>query len=181
MVVETGDSAVEDSGSVWEELCRRASRLRARYAYLPNRPLSTWSLVGRAAQRFNDLSFDEAHDRDHLYALWTKAMCSALNDLARRAHVERASSQIADPWVNPEDPPIAAIDHLSAALERLEEQEGTTGGRKAQVVALRYFDGLSWKEISRQLDVPVSTLRRDWSLTRAWLRRELKRSGVHFP
>ena len=108
-------------------------------------------------------------------------MCSALNDLARRAHVERASSQVADPWVNPEQPPVAAIDHLSEALERLEERELSTGGRKTQVVALRYFDGLSWKEVSRRLDVPVSTLRRDWFLARAWLRRELKKSGVSIP
>jgi len=172
---------VEYTDSIWDEICRRASGLQVRYANLPNRPLSTWSLVGRAAIRFSDLTFAQVNDRDHLYALWTKAMCSALNDLARRARREETLVSHAEEWADPTDPPHEALQELSLALQELARLDSPSGGRKAHVVVLRYLDGLSWVEISARLGVPMSTLRRDWYLARAWLRNELKRAGVRLP
>jgi RNA polymerase sigma-70 factor, ECF subfamily len=48
--------------------------------------------------------------------------------------------------------------------------------RKCRVVELRYFGGLSLEEAALILDVSVATVRRDWSLAKAWLYRELNRS-----
>ena len=47
--------------------------------------------------------------------------------------------------------------------------------RKSQVVEMRFFGGLSHDEIAAVLQVSVATVRRDWSLARAWLHRELSR------
>ncbi len=64
------------------------------------------------------------------------------------------------------DADLVALDE---ALERLAVLEP----RKAQVVELRFFGGLSVEEIAKLLDVSGVTVRRDWQFTKAWLLREL--------
>jgi RNA polymerase sigma factor (TIGR02999 family) len=58
---------------------------------------------------------------------------------------------------------------LDEALGRLEE----TDARKASLVKLRYFAGLSMQEAANALEVSLATAERDWSYTRVWLLREL--------
>jgi len=48
--------------------------------------------------------------------------------------------------------------------------------RQARIVELRFFGGLSLVEMAEVLDVSVGTVRRDWSLARAWLYRELSQA-----
>jgi RNA polymerase sigma-70 factor (ECF subfamily) len=45
--------------------------------------------------------------------------------------------------------------------------------RQAKVVEMRYFGGLSVEEAAAALDISPATVKRDWTLARAWLRREL--------
>jgi RNA polymerase sigma factor (TIGR02999 family) len=59
---------------------------------------------------------------------------------------------------------------LDEALKALAEMNA----RQSQVVELRYFGGLSEEEIAKHLDVSVRTVRRDWSVARAWLFRRMK-------
>jgi len=59
---------------------------------------------------------------------------------------------------------------LDDALQRLEALDP----RKGQIVEMRFFGGLSLEETAEALNVSVATVRRDWSLARAWLFRELK-------
>jgi RNA polymerase sigma factor (TIGR02999 family) len=58
---------------------------------------------------------------------------------------------------------------LDAALQRLEQHHS----RKAAVVELRYFGGLTTEEIAEHLGVAPITVKRDWSLAKAWLYREM--------
>ncbi len=58
---------------------------------------------------------------------------------------------------------------LDDALRSLEALDA----RQSRVVELRFFGGLSLEETALVLDVSVATVRRDWSLARAWLYREL--------
>ena len=58
---------------------------------------------------------------------------------------------------------------LDDALTRLAAQDE----RKARVVELRYFVGLSIEETAKALDSSPATIKRDWTTARAWLRREL--------
>ena len=51
--------------------------------------------------------------------------------------------------------------------------------RKSKVIELRFFGGLSLQETADVLRVSVGTVRRDWSLARAWLYRELGGTGRH--
>jgi RNA polymerase sigma factor (sigma-70 family) len=61
---------------------------------------------------------------------------------------------------------VVALDDVLKSLEAF-------GSRKCRVVELRFFGGLSLEETAEALDVSVATVRRDWSLARAWLYREL--------
>jgi RNA polymerase sigma factor (TIGR02999 family) len=59
---------------------------------------------------------------------------------------------------------------LDDALKKLAELDA----RQARVVELRFFAGLSLKEVAEALDVSVATVSRDWSIAEAWLLRELR-------
>ena len=54
-------------------------------------------------------------------------------------------------------------------LERLEEREP----RKAELVKLRYFVGMTGEEVAAALDISLATVNRDWAFARAWLFREI--------
>jgi RNA polymerase sigma-70 factor, ECF subfamily len=71
----------------------------------------------------------------------------------------------------PERADVLALDD---ALRRLEELDP----RKSRIVEMRFFGGLSLEETAEALNVSVATVRRDWSLARAWLFRELKTNGA---
>jgi len=63
---------------------------------------------------------------------------------------------------------LLALDDALRTLEAMDP-------RKSKVVELRYFGGLGLEETALVLDVSVATVRRDWSMARAWLFRELNR------
>src|SRR5215471_9154624 len=65
--------------------------------------------------------------------------------------------------------PIEDLLTLEAALTRLEAEDA----RAAQVVALRFFAGMSSPEVAEHLQVSVRTVEADWTFARAWLKREL--------
>jgi RNA polymerase sigma-70 factor (ECF subfamily) len=69
----------------------------------------------------------------------------------------------------------AALVALDDALENL----ASLNPRKAQVVELRYFGGLSVEEAAEALGVHPNTIIRDWSLARAWRKRDLAREAAH--
>ena len=65
---------------------------------------------------------------------------------------------------------LVALDDALNALATLDP-------RQSQVIEMRFFGGLSIEETAEALNVSSATVRRDWSLAQAWLRRELKRGG----
>ena len=64
---------------------------------------------------------------------------------------------------------LVALDDALAALANVDE-------RKAQVIELRFFGGLSVEETATVLTVSVDTVMRDWKLAKVWLLRELRRA-----
>jgi DNA-directed RNA polymerase specialized sigma24 family protein len=173
---------MEPTQSLWEGILRRASALRRRYSRLGDAPQDTWSLVGRvAAEKFQGRVEPEG-DRSHFFALWTKAMVSVLNDLSRRERARGARQPLvagsagepAEPSARDEE----SLRSLEQALQALARQDAEMGEKKALLVALRYFEGLTWEELATALGSSVRRTRDEWAVTRAWLRRELRRAGV---
>jgi len=101
-------------------------------------------------------------------------MRSVLVDHARARQRAKRGGNVAPLSLGAADRVAASEDAvdvvaLDAALDRLAAQDA----RKARVVELRYFVGLSIEETAKALDASPATVKREWTTARAWLRREL--------
>jgi RNA polymerase sigma factor (TIGR02999 family) len=121
-------------------------------------------------------------DRAHFFAVSSTIMRRLLVDAARaRAAAKRGGDlhkvEETPGWTLDSLPAVgadraAAICALDDALEALAAREP----RRAQVIELRYFGGLTVEETAEALDVSPQTVLRDWKLARAWLAVELRKS-----
>lgn len=142
--------------------------------------LQTTALINEAYLRL--VNADEANfrDRAHFFAVAAQIMRRILVDAARtRSAAKRggAAQKVAhSSAVNFDEIPdvscrraqeIIAVDDALAALAQFDP-------RKAQVIEMRFFGGLSVEETAEVLGVSPQTVMRDWKLGRAWLMRELK-------
>ena len=156
---------------VYEELHRRA-HWHMRHEN-PGHTLQTTALVNEAYLRLVDM-------RRVSFALASRVIRHVLVDAARsRRSLKRGAD--ASPEALDEDLPVSAnppadIIALDDALRTL----STIDARKNQVVELRFFGGLTVEEAAEVLGVSAETVKRDWKLAKAWLRRELRRERSHF-
>jgi RNA polymerase sigma factor (TIGR02999 family) len=136
--------------------------------------LQTTALVNEAYIRLVDAQTVEWRDRAHFFGIAAKLMRRILVDFARsRGYQKRGGKQrkVAldeSALISPE--PEEDLVRLDDALESLAEFDA----RKAQVVELRYFGGLSVEETAEVLKVSQITVIRDWNMAKLWLLRELK-------
>lgn len=160
---------------VQEELHRIADRYMRRER--SDHTLQTTALVNEAYMRLIDQPQSNYQNRMHFYAISARVMRQILVDHARRAGTgKRGGQQFHVPFdealvFTPEK--SAGFLALDEALLRLADQDA----RKAQVVELRYFGGLDVEEVAQVLRVHPNTVIRDWSLAKAWLKREM--SKIH--
>jgi RNA polymerase sigma-70 factor (ECF subfamily) len=114
-------------------------------------------------------------DRSHFVAIAAIAMRRLLVERARRRHAaKRGGHQLLvtlDDTLAASDPASEAIDviALDAALSRLAGLDS----QQAQIVELRYFAGLSVEETAAALAISPATVKRHWTVARAWLLREI--------
>jgi RNA polymerase sigma factor (TIGR02999 family) len=136
--------------------------------------LQPTALVNEAYVRLANQPGAGAESRSHFLAVAAMVMRSVLVDHARarqrakRGGNARALSLGAADGVAAEEDAVDVVA-LDEALDRLAAQDA----RKARVVELRYFVGLSIEETAKALDASPATVKREWTTARAWLRREL--------
>lgn len=158
---------------VYDELHRLAERcMRAEQA---GHTLQTTALVNEAYIRLVDSSRVRWQNRGHFFAIAAQLMRRILVDFARRRryqkrggnclHITLAEGLDVATNVNAD---LVAVD---AALQELSKLDA----RKAQVVELRFFGGMTLEETADALKVSTDTVGRDWRAAKAWLTRELKR------
>ncbi len=135
--------------------------------------LQTTALVNEAYLRLVDADVDW-RDRAHFFALTSRLMRRILVDHARARRASKRGDDAVK--VTLEEARIAAahqtpldVIDLDEALTRLSREEE----RVAEVVELKYFGGLSAKEISEVVGVPDKRVYKDLAFAKAWLRREL--------
>jgi len=156
---------------VHQELRRAARRQMAgeRRGHL----LQPTALVNEAFLRLVDWKNVRWQSRAHFFAVAAQLMRRILVDAARnQARVKRGGGALRVSLSEAADLPVQRRRDLVALDDALQVLD-TFDPRKRQVVELRFFGGLSLDEIAGVLDVSVGTVRRDWSLARAWLHREL--------
>ena len=159
---------------VYDELRRLAASYIRRER--PGQTLQATALVHEAYVRLIGERAQSFQNRTHFLAI---AALSMRQILVQRARARKAAKRGGDPQRITLDEqlfadrggPQTAIDliALDAALERL----AALDERQARIVELRYFGGLSVEEAAEVLGISPATIKRDWTLARAWLKREL--------
>jgi RNA polymerase sigma factor (TIGR02999 family) len=144
----------------------------------PEHTLDTTALVHEAYVKLVGLDRMRWHNRAHFLAVAAQAMRRVLVDYAvtRRAQKrggERQRVPLEEDALGTGQP-VETLLALNTALRRLEEVDA----RLSRVVEYRYFGGMSVEETAEVLQVSPATIKRDWSLARAWLNRELGSAGV---
>jgi RNA polymerase sigma factor (TIGR02999 family) len=139
----------------------------------PNHPLQTTALVHEAYLRLIDVTRVDWQSRNHFFAVSAQMMRRILVEAARRRQADKrggdASHVALDEAFVPAPERAADLLALDEALERL----ATLAPRKARVVELRYFAGLSVEETAGVLEVSAETVMRDWRMAKLWLQRDL--------
>jgi RNA polymerase sigma factor (TIGR02999 family) len=156
---------------VYAELRQQAKRYLRRERR--GHTLQTTALINEAYLRLIDANEVRWQNRAHFFAIAANLMRRILVDHARRRDAEkRGGSQMLltlDPnfaVAQHADVDLLAIDLALTKLAAIDEQQ-------ARVVELRFFSGLSVEETAAVLGVSPKTVKRDWSVARAWLAREI--------
>ena len=166
-----GDRAEEILPLVYEEL---RSLARARMAQeAPGQTLQATSLVHEAWMRLVSSGDPGWNGRGHFFGAAALAMRRILVEQARRkarqkhggGH-ERVELDVAEPSIEAPGTDVLTVDE---AVQRLEAEDP----RKARIVNLRYFAGLTNQETADALGLSVGTIEREWRFIRSWLRTEL--------
>jgi RNA polymerase sigma-70 factor (ECF subfamily) len=113
-------------------------------------------------------------DRVHFFALSANLMRRILVDAARRRRAVKRGSGVARFELNDWDGQFYEQPDLILEIDRLLKRLEALDRRQAQVVELRYFAGLAGSEIADVLGVSERTVKRDWNMARAWMRKELR-------
>src|SRR6266550_2231711 len=155
---------------VYDELHRLARRYMKRER--AGHSLQTTALVNEAYMRLVDYERMQWQNRAHFFAASAQLMRRILVDHARRHNLKRGGGV---QHVALEDTAVVGggraenlvvLDDAMQVLARIDP-------RKAQVVELRFFGGLSVEETAEVLKVSPVTVMRDWNTARAWLHREM--------
>jgi RNA polymerase sigma factor (TIGR02999 family) len=139
--------------------------------------LQPTALVHEAYLRLQNGAKFAEKDEAHIRAIAARAMRNVLIDHARgRGREKRGGGAVRVTLGAADATPVDAADsidilQLEAALELLRETEP----RKAQVVDLLFFGGMSVPEVAETLAVTRRTVERDWTFARLWLLRQMER------
>lgn len=178
------------SSIMYDELRQLAQRHLARER--SNHTMQKTALVNEAFVRLVGQQSVDWQSRAHFIGLASKLMRRVLVDYARARLASKrgggAGVLSLDEMTAPEadEAPSTtptALQHLDAhtqeevsaidqALLRLEQIDA----RQAQIVEMRYFGGLTVEQTAEAIGISEATVKREWTLARAWLRRELGKS-----
>jgi RNA polymerase sigma-70 factor (ECF subfamily) len=156
---------------VYDELRRAANCHMARER--DGHTLQTTALINEVYLRLVNLDAVSRQDRAHFFAICARLMRRILTDYARsRSYLKRGGEArrvtLDEALMVSADPSLDLVA-LEGALNKLSEVDA----RKSSVVELRFFGGLSLKEIAAVLKISADTVTRDWNLAKAWLMREM--------
>jgi RNA polymerase sigma-70 factor, ECF subfamily len=131
------------------------------------------ALVNEAFMRILDAKSLRWNDRSHFMGIAARLMRRVLVDHARARTCQKRAFDAADVAL---EEAVATSDATALdviAVDRALEALAAVDPRKARVVELRFFGGLSVDETADVLHVSTDTIKRDWRLAKVWLSREL--------
>ena len=165
---------------VYGELRRLACRFMQQER--PDHTLQATALVNEAYLRLVDIRAVDWQDRSHFMAIAAQTMRRVLVDAARARAAEKRGGDLervdhGARHIDLDGLPAPGTDRalelcaLDDALDALARMDA----RRAKVIELRFFGGLTVEETAEILQISPQSVMRDWKLARAWLTRELRR------
>jgi RNA polymerase sigma factor (TIGR02999 family) len=171
VAIEQGDPQAPSAllPLVYDELRRLATQKMARE--LPGQTLEATALVHEAYLRLVDTETAQSwNSRGHFFAAAAEAMRRILVERARHKRSLKAGGRLDRREMAQIEPAMAEPDvdllELNEALEKLEAHDP----RKAKLVTLRFFAGMTIEEAAQVLGISTSTADNDWAYARCWLR-----------
>jgi RNA polymerase sigma factor (TIGR02999 family) len=156
---------------VYEDLRRLAHRCLRRER--EGHTLQTTALVNEAYLRLVGSSRVQWQDRAHFFALATQLMRRVLVDEARRRNVQKRGGEQTRVALEEADA-IAPERHLDlVALDDALRRLSDVAPRKARVVEMRFFGGLTIEETAAVLEISTDVVKREWRTAKLWLLRAL--------
>ena len=157
---------------VYDELHKLASRYLRRERR--DHTLQTTAVVHEAYLKLVNQRDANFENRLHFFAVAAQIMRRILVDYARRHHASKRGGDLyklsLDEALVTSEEKGADLLALDEALERL----AAIDQRQSRVVELRVFAGLTLEETAQALNISPSTVRREWSMAKAWLHRQIK-------
>lgn len=158
---------------IYEDLRRLArSHLRAERS---EHTLQCTALVHEAYLRLVDQRNTRWHNRAHFFGVSAQLIRRILVDYARAQNAGKRGGGAAKLSIDESvaaaqerEVDVVALDDALQALARLDPQQ-------ARIVELRYFSGLTIEETAEVMQISTATVKRDWVIAKAWLRREISR------
>ena len=161
---------------VYDELRRLAGRFMRNER--PGNTIQTTALVHEAYLKLVDIDNVDWQHRAHFFAISAQVMRRILLDRARRTAAGKRGGDT--PRLNLDEVPdlgserareLIALDDALSAMAKIDP-------RKARVIELRFFAGLSVEETAEVLKVSPDTVLRDWRLARGWLLAEMGKGSA---
>ena len=173
--IQDGDpTAAEDLlPLVYDQLRRLAAWQMSRES--PGQTLQPTALVHEAWLRLVGAGDPQWEGRRHFLAAAAEAMRRILIDIARRKQAARHGGGLHRTKLDDLSLAASAPDEELLAVHEALDALATHDARKAELVKLRYFVGLTLEEAGRVLGLSERTAKRDWAYARAWLHREITR------
>ncbi len=173
-----GDSSAQERliPLVYQELRHLARHYRNKSG--PSETLQTTALVHEAYLRLVDIRGVDWRDRAHFFAVSAQLMRRILVDTARAHGAIKRGGKAA--WMEDFNPDALPAPDSVRATELLALDDALTSlsqldPRRARVIELRVFGGLTMEEAAEVLGLSPQSVRRDWKLAKAWLLREMSR------
>jgi len=158
---------------VYDELHRMAQRFMSRQK--PGHTLQATALINEAFIKLVGQEEKQWKNRSHFFAVAAQAMRHILVDYARsKQSTKRGGNEQRTEFDEAVSVSNERANEIVALDDALIELAGVDP-RKARVVEMRYFGGLSVEETAKVLNISTVTVMRDWSLAKAWLYRELSK------
>ena len=163
---------------VYDELRRLAANYLRRER--PGQTLQATALVHEAFLRLSNEKSQPWKNRTHFLAIAALSMRQILVQRARARHADKRGGEHQEritldenvlPRAEGREPGAGGVDvlELDAALEKL----AALDPQQARIVELRYFGGLTVEEAAEALEISPATVKRHWTLARAFLKKEL--------
>ena len=171
------DAALEELLPLVHQELRRLAR-RYMFGERPGHTLQTTALVNEAYLRLVNSRQVSWQNRTHFFAISAQLMRRILVDYARARGSQKRGGGVPKVTLDEElmapqekGQDLVALDDALKALAHIDP-------RKCKVIELRFFGGLSVDETAEVLKISPDTILRDWRLAKAWLAREMRKTGA---